>query len=469
MQISIATVAALGVIILCNGVEARHDAHRAIQAAVKEATATTLTPPPAQCSSGDLVAIATAVPLSSAGHVCEAYGLSLATLQSPDVLELSTNCFGTTTTVPMWIENVPPVNFGCSMIYNDSSAEFDSPNDWCTLYFPTLCQSDAPLTPDACTLNDRRIFASNITFSEAGSFCEGQGMRLANITNSEIPAYSALLSSCGQEVAWTGLNGRMSECATSVGFTTPIEYEFSGNNVTSSMFLANYMSFYPLETCQGAEIPVLCQRTQPEQLYLNNLDGYYEFKYGAAGTIVPTTFKIVSEQDVILSLVNYEEAGVQFKITYDSGLWADTPVMAIGEVFTLTLVRGSYDLNLTVLASPFNHGVANIKISKPYTICPNAGKSLSIITTAVPFPSAQQACLATGSLLATMTNDNITFASSLLYACAGANAAAYIGSYEGNATTCLTLDTGSTPGGGAVSSPSSCVEGLPIVCQTIHE
>lgn len=220
-------------------------------------------------------------------------------------------------------------------------------------------------------------------------------------------------------------------------------------------------------------------------VHLNVSGGWTKFKFGAANTSVYSHFLIHNEHPAVLKITDYYCSGDRFMV-FDNGRFIGNTSHALFDNcttttcdpdhayyheewshFTYALHAGPHNITLRVIDSPYHEGYAAIRVDPNYMKCCLSLHGLTLIDTRVPYSSAEHACRAHGMELADVDVYNFNDATKVVFGCGGAFSSAYIKSYWGNSYhhSCLALYTGSAAPGGAISTPVSCHEKMPVLCQ----
>lgn len=104
-------------------------------------------------------------------------------------------------------------------------------------------------------------------------------------------------------------------------------------------------------------------------------------------------------------------------------------------------------------------------------VCPYTDGDFFVLKDKVPFYKAECACREKGGILAEVNSANWNNATNVNFKCIGANAHAWIKSWntDNYNHACLALYTGNQNGGGAISVPVSCDNHVPVLCQKVHK
>lgn len=255
------------------------------------------------------------------------------------------------------------------------------------------------------------------------------------------------------------------------------------------------------------------QATQPPQPIIPNLPtqlltsngSWHIFQFGNPHTLAQPHFQVYLAEPAILRVTDFWCTGDRFDVFAGDRYLGQTGPTSFDRCYTNTtdiekafhdprwssgtfeIGAGSYQIRIVPVESPSWTGVGAISLipkRKPHPPpcpcpkpcpgpkhkCCRGRKGFHVIKKPMSFEKAEHACRAMGMRLADITIHNFNAATEVALDCSGRFSSSWIRSWNGDKYqgACLTLDTGVAAPGGAITTPRSCHQRYPAICQELY-
>lgn len=264
-----------------------------------------------------------------------------------------------------------------------------------------------------------------------------------------------------------------------------------------------------------ATILVSAQATQPPQPIIPNLptqvlttNGSWQiFQFGDPNTLAQPYFQVYLAEPAVLRVTDFWCTGDRFDVFAGDRYLGQTGPSSFDKCYTTTtdiekafrdprwssgtfeIGAGSYQIRIVPVDSPSWTGVGAISLiprRKPHPHpcpkpcpkpcpgpkhkCCRGRKGFHVIKKPMSFEKAEHACRAMGMRLAEIDIHNFNVATEIALDCSGRFSSSWIRSWNGDKYpgACLTLDTGVAAPGGAITTPRSCHQAHPTICQEVY-